>query len=38
MMDAHSLPPRERRWRDLVEKHIGWILVAASIWLTHFLR
>jgi hypothetical protein len=33
MMDAHSLPPRERRWRDLVEKNIGWIVVAASIWL-----
>jgi len=38
MMDAHSLTTRERRWRDLVEKNIGWIVIAASIWLTHFFE
>jgi hypothetical protein len=38
MIDANSVPPRESRWRRLLEKNIGWVVVAASIWLTHFLR
>jgi hypothetical protein len=35
MIDAHSLSRREHRWERLLEKNIGWIVVAASIWLTH---
>jgi len=38
MIDTNFLPPRERQWRQLLEKNIGWIVVAASIWLAHFLR
>ena len=26
------------RWKSFLEKNIGWIVVAGSIWLTHFLR
>jgi len=38
MIAAHSLPLREPRWKSFLEKNIGWIVVAGSIWLTHFLR
>jgi hypothetical protein len=38
MRDVHSSAERERWWKSLFEKNIGWIVIAASIWLTHFLR
>jgi hypothetical protein len=38
MFEQQSVAPGERRWRGLLEKNIGWVVVAASIWLTHFLK
>jgi hypothetical protein len=38
MFEANSVAPSKSRWRGLLEKNIGWVVVAASIWLTHFLR
>jgi hypothetical protein len=38
MIDANSVPRHERWWWRLLEKNIGWVVVATSIWLTHFLR
>jgi hypothetical protein len=38
MFDDNSVAHSQSWWRRLLEKHIGWVVVAASIWLTHFLR
>jgi hypothetical protein len=36
MTDTHSSPGRESRWKTLLDRNIGWIVIAAAIWLTHF--
>jgi hypothetical protein len=38
MTDTHSSLEHESRWKSLLKKNIGWIVIAASIWLTHFLK
>ncbi len=38
MIDEHSISRPEQQWKQLVGKNIRWIVIAASIWLTHFLR
>jgi len=38
MFEVNSVAPSVSRWRGLLGKNIGRVVVTASIWLTHFLR
>jgi hypothetical protein len=38
MIDEQSISRPEQQWKHLVGKNIAWIVIAASIWLTHFLQ